>query len=51
MKLALRDDDLSYWTSVEEIEALYGKYFETNNCFGKIYTIKRHCAELTQGCH
>lgn len=28
MKLAIRDDDLSYWTSVEEIDALYGPYFQ-----------------------
>jgi len=28
MKIAIRDDDLSYWTSVEEIEDLYGEYFQ-----------------------
>lgn len=27
MKIAIRDDDLSYWTSVEEIDDLYGEYF------------------------
>lgn len=28
MKIAIRDDDLSYWTNVEEIDSLYGKYFQ-----------------------
>lgn len=28
MKLAIRDDDLSYWTSPKEIENLYGTYFD-----------------------